>query len=98
MRSSHQGIVCHEPLQPPFAGIQAASSNPSKTPNTVLLSSDRPGATERRHMKILGVGKYKPMWIVDLHYFPIASSRRRRGLEPFIGKLSIDAAGLIFSE
>lgn len=75
-----------------FADIQAASFNPSKTPGVVLLSLDQPRATERRHMRILGVGEYKPMWAVDLHDFPITSLRRRRSLELFIGKLSIDVA------
>ena len=60
-----------------FADIQAASSNPSKTPDVVLLSLDRPGATGRRHMKMLCVGEYKPMWTVDLHDFPITSFHGR---------------------
>ena len=73
-----------------FADIQAASSNPSETPGVVLLSLDRLDATERRHTTILGVGEYKPMWTLDLHDFPITSPHGRRGLEPFIGKLSVD--------
>ena len=53
---------------------------------------DQPGATERRHMKILGAGENKTLWTVDLYNFPTTSLHGRRDLEPFIGKLSIDVA------
>src|SRR5699024_8888047 len=61
-----------------FADIQAASSNPSKNPGVVLLSLDQPRATERRHMKILGVGEYRTTWTVGLDDFPITLLHRRR--------------------